>query len=249
LSSLSHEEVFSKIYTDGYWGINETPKSGSGSIPAAAAPYVDLVARFIRERKISTVLDIGHGDWCMWEGYKFEDVSYIGIDVFSDATEFLRNQYGNKSRQFLTINAVTEELPEMQICLIKDVLQHLPNDDIIGILSKLEKFDYLIICNDFYKFRWKDSIKALRRFLSIGERARVLRNGKLDLKLKLKRANSTTSIGGHRPLNLEKRPFKNHLTSFMLIQKIDFSGNTKKRANLIKRVYLFKNIGITAGEN
>jgi hypothetical protein len=240
LSSPSHEEVFSKIYADGLWGSNGTPKSGSGSIPAAAAPYVDLISSFLTTHEIKSLLDIGHGDWSMWKEYKFEGISYTGIDVFAGASKLLSEEYGNENRKFLAINAVTECLPKAQICTSKDVLQHLPNSDVQAILEKCNKFEYMIVCNDFYKFRLIDSVSALRRFISIRERIVAIKHKENPFYLKLKRTNSNISIGEHRAINLQKNPFRKFTEDFSLIGKIDFDGSLSRRPNLIKRIYIFK---------
>jgi hypothetical protein len=241
-ANQNHHEVFTKIYHNNYWGGEGIPKSGSGSLPKAAAPYVNLVSEFINQKQISSVLDIGHGDWAMWQEYKFEGVSYTGIDVFEEASTLLNFKHKNEARIFLTRNAVTEELPRMQMCITKDVLQHLPNSDIIAILKKLNRFDYLIICNDYYKFSWRDLVPAVRRFVSAGERVRKLALGKIDIRMKLNKSNSNSIVGGHRPLNLEKKPFAENLKQFELISKVDFSGSIKKRANLVKRIYVYRNL-------
>lgn len=240
MSSTSHEEVFSRIYEDGFWGVNETPKSGSGSIPVAAAPYVDLISSFVSKHEIKSVLDIGHGDWSMWKEYKFEGICYTGIDVYTGASEFLSAEYGNKTRKFLAINAVGERLPKAQICISKDVLQHLPNSDVQAILEKCHKFEYMIICNDFYRYRVMDSVGALRRFISIRERIVAVGQRKNPFYLKLKRTNSNISIGEHRAINLQKYPFSKFVEDFSLIRKIDFNGSSYKRPNLVKRIYIFK---------
>jgi hypothetical protein len=242
LITPDHERIFSNIYRTGHWGSGDIPNSGSGSLPLAAAPYVEFISEFIRDHHISSVLDIGHGDWSMWESYKFDQVSYIGIDVFAEISESLTSKYGNIRRKFLNINAVREELPDAQICITKDVFQHLPNQDIRTILAKLDKFEYLIICNDFYKFKIPEAIPGLRRFLSLGERIERIKKKRNPVYLKLKRTNSNAVIGGHRPINLEKKIFIGDLRDFSLIKKIDFTGSLNKRANLVKRVYVFRNI-------
>ena len=248
-ANRNHQEVFTRIYENEYWGGTGIPKSGSGSLPGAARPYVNLVKTFLKENRISTVLDIGHGDWAMWQEYKFEGVSYTGIDVFEEASTLLNFKHENKDRIFLTRNAVTEDLPRMQMCITKDVLQHLPNSDIIAILKKLNRFDYLIICNDYYKFSWRELVPAARRFVSAGERIRKLALGRIDVRMKLKKSNSNSIIGGHRPLNLEKKPFAENLQQFELIDKVDFSGSIKKRANLVKRIYVYRNLQVSHVES
>jgi hypothetical protein len=248
MRSDQHRSIFSKIYEEGFWSSPGIPSSGSGSIPSAAAAYVDLVMDFLKKHEIKTVLDIGHGDWSMWEKYKFDDVDYLGVDVYEKVTDQLNNLYKTKNRKFMSLNVVTEKIPARDVCISKDVLQHLPTKDIIEVLNKIDKFKYLIICNDFYKVDAKDMIKSFRRFLSIGERCKAMRNKKSPFFLKLKRTNSDCRIGEHRPLDLQKRPFDEQLAKFDLIKFVDFNGSLRKRPNIVKRIYVYRKQEINSNE-
>jgi hypothetical protein len=248
MRSDQHRSIFSKIYEEGFWSSPGIPSSGSGSIPSAATVYVDLVMDFLKKEEIKTVLDIGHGDWSMWEKYKFSDVDYLGVDVYEKVTENLNTLYETKNRKFKSLNVVTEKIPTREVCISKDVLQHLPTKDIIQVLNKIDKFHYLIICNDFYKINAKDLTKSLRRYLSLRERFTALRNKQSPFFLKLKRTNSDCQIGEHRPLDLQKRPFEIHLSKFDLIQFVDFNGSLKKRPNIVKRIYVYRNREILSYE-
>ena len=156
MKSDQHRSIFSKIYEEGSLSSLGVPRSGTGSIPIAATAYVEYVKGFIKEQGIRTVLDIGHGDWSMWEKYKFDDVDYLGIDVYDQVTMNLNTIYKTKNRKFESLNVVTEKIPIRDACISKDVLQHLPTNDVIIVLNKIDKFQYLILCNDFYKISAKD---------------------------------------------------------------------------------------------
>lgn len=45
----------------------------------------------------------------------------------------------------MSLDAVSESIPEGNICLIRQVLQHLSNADIVKVLEKLSRFDVLVI--------------------------------------------------------------------------------------------------------
>lgn len=78
---MSLSEVFTNIYKNGTWGNGsvEKPFSGGGSNPDNSQPYVIFIRDFIISNKISSVTDIGHGDFKMWRDYQFDNVKYFGV--------------------------------------------------------------------------------------------------------------------------------------------------------------------------
>ena len=76
------------------------PLSGPGSLPDRAIPYVRFTKEVISNLQITSVLDVGHSDWEMWESYKFEDVRYVGVDVVEGLSNKLEKIYGSATRTF-----------------------------------------------------------------------------------------------------------------------------------------------------
>ena len=237
-----HENTFARIYESNFWSGIGSPRSGTGSTREAAKPYVDQVRKFIDSNKIQSVLDIGHGDWEIWGGYRFANVDYVGVDVYERLTNELQIKFGTTGVQFLNRNAVKDDLPHAQLCITKDVLQHLPTTEIKIIISKISRYQYLIICNDFYKFEMRDSIRAARRFISIRERLSKIQQRKSPFFWKLRRTNSEIQIGDHRCLDFDKPMFSDLLITHRLKQTFDFDGKDNKRPNLIKRIYFYEKI-------
>lgn len=239
-NKAKHEGIFTQLYEENFWGGTTSPKSGTGSTKTAALPYVQSVKNFIETKSINTVLDIGHGDWEMWGEYQFSDVNYTGIDVYESLSKNLAERFGNQNRSFKNINAVLEELPPADLVITKDVLQHLPLSDIEIILNKLGRYKYLIICNDFYKISFGDTVLALRRFISLRERIRKIKSMQNPAFLKLKKTNCDIEIGEHRCLDFEKKTLEKKLLNHKLLYKIDFIGKDVKRPNVVKRIYFYE---------
>lgn len=137
------KEVFDEIYRNSTWGY----KSGSGSDPENAKPWIDTVNSYLSLDKVKTVLDIGCGDWRLGAEYNLEGKSYLGVDVSSEA---LQGRTDTDNVKFKVTNALTMDIPQSDLILIKDVLQHLPTSDVIELMPKLiEKSKILLVCNDF----------------------------------------------------------------------------------------------------
>jgi hypothetical protein len=234
------DSIFSKIYREGVWGngSKDSPFSGSGSNPDIALPYVNFVQKIIDEYKIATVLDVGHGDWAMWRDYKFENTIYTGIDVAKGLSVENTKSFGNKNRKFFEKSALGL-LPDADLLLCKDVLQHLSLRDIDIILEKLSKFQYVIICNDI-----NGSItflKKLRYHMQPKARLKKLRNFQSPFFRSILHLNNSEIVsGGYRRLDLEDPYFSLRFRDFRIVERIDFNAEhtdgTKKRILFFKKI-------------
>ncbi|MBP7273072.1 MAG: class I SAM-dependent methyltransferase [Saprospiraceae bacterium] len=148
--STSNQEVFSTIYRQNRWGNWERSDnfySGPGSYGQAADIYVEMMVNFIEQHNISSMLDLGCGDFNI--GNKITqalpNLNYIGVDVVPELISHHTQKYGRQNVRFQTIDAVQDDLPDAQLIAIRQVLQHLNNQEIIKIIPKLSKFQYNII--------------------------------------------------------------------------------------------------------
>jgi 2-polyprenyl-3-methyl-5-hydroxy-6-metoxy-1,4-benzoquinol methylase len=150
-AALSAEEIFTDIYAKEVWGKSADGSfaSGSGSSGSAAEQYVTFVADFIKSRSIASIVDVGCGDFrvgfSLMESLYGLQVKYHGIDVVKYLVDYNNDTFSDNYTKFSTINAITHDLPDGDICLIRQVLQHLSNKDIIDILTKTAKYSSVII--------------------------------------------------------------------------------------------------------
>ncbi len=143
---LSTEEAFTEIYRQNLWGGAEgTFCSGSGSAPEYAAVYCRTVRRFIAERRIRSVVDLGCGDFRIGSMLVSPEFQYTGVDVVADLVRRNEAQFGSPSVRFLHRDIIEGELPPGELCLIRQVLQHLSNEQILRILDNCGHYKYLIV--------------------------------------------------------------------------------------------------------
>ncbi|WP_439883028.1 class I SAM-dependent methyltransferase [Pontibacter sp. MBLB2868] len=143
-----HQKVFTDIYINKIWGGNSESEfySGSGSDDDYSKPYIDLISNFIKHNNISSVVDLGCGDFRVGRSLiEATDINYIGVDVVEELINFNTSNYGSDKIVFKKLNIVHDSLPSGQLCLIRQVLQHLSNNDIKRVLRKLNNFDYVIV--------------------------------------------------------------------------------------------------------
>lgn len=144
-----HKKIFSEIYKNKVWGDDNISEfySGTGSDEENSEPYVNLITSFIKKNNITSVIDLGCGDFRV--GRKIADnnleITYTGVDIVDELIERNANNFGNNRISFQKINIVKNNLPVGQLCLIRQVLQHLSNNDIKQILKKCRQFQFVII--------------------------------------------------------------------------------------------------------
>jgi SAM-dependent methyltransferase len=145
----SPAELFGEIYREKIWGGGEIDFfSGSGSHnPDVVNPYVQSVRGFLASLgRPLTVVDLGCGDFNI--GNRLTDLAatYIACDVVEALIERNRQLFVRNNLKFLRLDAIADPLPQGDVVIVKQVFQHLRNDQIMAILRKMTPFNAWIIC-------------------------------------------------------------------------------------------------------
>jgi SAM-dependent methyltransferase len=171
----SAEYIFDNYYRRQRWGRG----SGLGSTSQATIFYRSILQEVLTRYEIGTVVDAGCGDWEFSQLIDWSLVSYIGIDVVPSLIAQNSVRFGRPNVSFRCSDIRGSLLPDGDLLLCKDVLQHWPIGDIVGFCEKaLLKYKYLLLTNAIH-------------MVSRG-------SGRL---------NSEICLGGFRTLDLEMPPF------------------------------------------
>jgi hypothetical protein len=146
----SPEEIFTEIYKKSLWGKSPDGKqycSGSGTTDPNVRKYIDTLQVFIRDAGIKSLFEIGCGDFTIMESVLDQStVQYTGSDIVKDVINYLTATYGNKRRTFMHMDAIdSQNYPDADLCIIRQVLQHLSNAQIAEIIRKTKKYKYVIV--------------------------------------------------------------------------------------------------------
>jgi SAM-dependent methyltransferase len=146
----SCEEVFTNIYRNGDWGGADEDAadifySGPGSSAAAAKPYIDAVRAFIATEAIDSVIDIGCGDFRVGQAIAACGVRYLGVDIVAPLIARNQTKFGSDTVRFMTGNVIEDDLPDAQLCLVREVFQHLSNHQIAHALARLRKYPFVLV--------------------------------------------------------------------------------------------------------
>jgi len=143
-------ETFGEIYERNAWGGKPGEfYSGDGSAQKYADVYAQTVREFIAENKIGRVVDLGCGDFRVASKFVSGAFHYTGCDVVFSLVKHLNETHKNETTEFRCVNIVEDELPDGDLCLIRQVLQHLSNREIAQVLQNTRKFKYLIITEHY----------------------------------------------------------------------------------------------------
>jgi hypothetical protein len=138
-------EVFSEIYAGGQWGRGDTFDSGSGSRGEQARRYAEHIGNLLTELGARSVVDIGCGDFRVAAQFADRVQTYHGVDVVPSLIRRNTERYGSDRVRFSALDAAVDPLPEGEVCLIRQVLQHLSNQQVAAILDQCRRYPAVVV--------------------------------------------------------------------------------------------------------
>ncbi len=151
-------EIFEKIYRQKIWYMG----SGSGSLPENTVEYREFLQKYIVQHDIKKVIDIGCGDWQFSRLMDWSQVEYLGIDVVDFVITANQRMYQEDNIGFLCGDVREMELPQADLVILKDVLQHWSNEEILDFFQTLDHHEHVLSINAF-------SADGLNRDIENGE--------------------------------------------------------------------------------
>ena len=141
----------------GLWGGRAEFYSGIGSHDATIIrPYIDALNNLIQCNDVNSICDIGCGDFNIMKQVITANpmVSYTGIDVVCELVQHNQSIYGNNKCSFVYGDVVDDDfsIPEAELVIVRQVLQHHSNANVKNILDKINKtgYKYLVITEEIY---------------------------------------------------------------------------------------------------
>ena len=140
-------QTFQDIYRRKLWGSDGASEffSGVGSNGPAAELYVDQMSQLLCDHanqlgRPLRVVDIGCGDFRVGRALleRLPWLTYTGCDIVPELIAYNSAHYANDNVTFQRLDAVCDPLPEGDVCLIRQVFQHLSNADILAVLKRLQ---------------------------------------------------------------------------------------------------------------
>lgn len=137
-----------QIYNQHLWGGNNFDfYSGEGShLPEIIMPYLESVSSFLKSFKIPlTVCDLGCGDFNIGKNLVKYTKTYVAIDIVEALIKRNKQIFNTENLEFYCLDISKETLPEVDCVILRQVLQHLTNDEISNICKQLKNYKYIIL--------------------------------------------------------------------------------------------------------
>ena len=164
---LTTEETFKKIYEEKIWEYGDRQKycSGGGSHNLKIIiPYINIISDFLNTKNKPIVIDAGCGDFNLGKNFVKFCRKYFAIDIYDKLIEYNRKKFKLNNLEFLTKDITKDKLPDGDILIVRQVLQHLSNKEIINFLKNIKnKYNYFIVVEHLPKGNFKSNIDMIHQ--------------------------------------------------------------------------------------
>lgn len=137
-----------QIYKMKLWGTNnDSFYSGFGSHDTKiVTPYLEVVKSFLSSfQEPLVVCDLGCGDFNVGKELVKYTKKYIAVDIVSDLITYNRERFKQENLEFYCLDIAVDNLPVGDCVLVRQVLQHLSNEEVKNVVSKLSEFKYIVL--------------------------------------------------------------------------------------------------------
>lgn len=138
LAGMTVRNAFNEIYRKKMWQQGAS-LSGLGSEGKWAEDYLAVVGAYLNSVGARSVVDAGCGDFSIGSRIAPNVDSYIGLDISSFIVNRNRELYSNVNNvEFHQFDLINDPLPNADVLLVRQVLQHLSNKQIESALQNIE---------------------------------------------------------------------------------------------------------------
>lgn len=149
----STEEVFTEIYRTGKWGgADGSLCSGGGSRHGEIVePYLRAVSALLGGIPAFPIhiVDLGCGDFRVGRNFLGHCETYTGVDIVPDVVAANQAAFGSDRCRFLKLDIIEDPLPAGTVCFVRQVFQHLSNDQILKVLPKLQQYRLVLLTEHY----------------------------------------------------------------------------------------------------
>jgi hypothetical protein len=147
-----HRETFETIYGENRW-LSKESRSGHGSTLMQTTFLRRALPGLIEDLGARTLLDAPCGDFNWMRHVTLSDeVNYIGGDIVRPMIDNLNARFSSPRHRFRILDIITDSLPDADVWLCRDVLFHLPEDDVLRVLENFVRSNIGFLLTTTYTF-------------------------------------------------------------------------------------------------
>ncbi len=142
------KDAMEQVYKLKLWGSDSSGfYSGEGSHhPEMVNPYIAVLTSFLSSfKKPLVVFDFGCGDFNVGNQLVKYTKKYVAIDIVTDLIAYNKEKFIAENLEFHCLDIAVADLPPGDCVLLRQVLQHLSNNEVQRIVDKIANFKYVIL--------------------------------------------------------------------------------------------------------
>ncbi|CAM1354845.1 class I SAM-dependent methyltransferase [Tenacibaculum insulae] len=142
------KKAMEQVYEMKLWGDNNSAFfSGEGSHDyEIITPYIKSVISFLKSfKKPIIVCDLGCGDFNIGKQLVAYTKKYIAVDIVPNLITYNKENFKNSNLEFKCLDIAKDNLPFADCIIVRQVLQHLSNKEVMSVVSKLTNYKYVIL--------------------------------------------------------------------------------------------------------
>ncbi|MFK7756161.1 MAG: methyltransferase [Flavobacteriales bacterium] len=152
MSKLKHpwptQKAMEQVYELNLWGgSNYEFYSGEGShLPELVEPYLTSVIRFLTSfDPLLSICDLGCGDFNVGKHLFSYSSEYTAIDIVPKLIARNAQLFKADHLKFISKDISAEAWPSADCIILRQVLQHLSNSEVLSVVMKLKSYKYIIL--------------------------------------------------------------------------------------------------------
>ena len=142
--------IFEEIYRNRLWDDEKKLEfsSGRGSHEEYVVDkYVENIKKYFGKGPRLNAVDLGCGDFYVGKKIRPLFNNYIACDIVGKIIEYNKIKFKDDNVDFRRLDLSEDEIPQGEVLLVRQVLQHLDNHTILKFVENLKRtsFKYLVL--------------------------------------------------------------------------------------------------------
>jgi hypothetical protein len=96
------------------------------------------LSTLLKKYHIQSVLDARCGNFNWMRQVCLDEIKYIGVDMANDLIQMNQNNYSTPNRSFLTLDIISNQLPQCDLIFCRDYLVHLPYESVFKAIQNFK---------------------------------------------------------------------------------------------------------------
>jgi len=136
--TISRKQLFTNFYQQNKWADSESV-SGPGSNLRSTETIRQNLPLLLDTIKAKSMLDIPCGDFNWMNMIQLSLDYYIGADIVPELVAKNQQQYGDSIHSFVSMDIMSDTLPQVDVILCRDIFIHFCYKDIHTAIKQIKK--------------------------------------------------------------------------------------------------------------